>query len=390
MRILHYISDLTNAAGPQASAARLMILATSRVAESHLVTLVRLPEETGRLLAEHGNVKVHYLAPHGGDKPAGMLSKGFALRGILREVRPDIVHIHGSWDSTAAIAEYMARRQNTVTIVSPHRGLSPAIVGIDFWKSKLPRLIAYQALMIRRCTAIAAVSEQERNDIINLGLKKRIEVMPPMPKAQETTQPLSDALMATYRKAADSNYHKFITKAEKDLVFAAVRAMVEDDDDAPNMPRMKVPGIKGLSFRRVYFYAYDEDVLPMTLNGCERLRLPIPPAMDVEAVPRYRNAKAKRRGALADVEATNIPCAITGDKPTEREAFLMLCRAQKLGFGRLTLRHYVELYSLFRHTDFNEDIVAAELKRTGKRKFTLRMQRRLAEMFALKPGYNIF
>jgi hypothetical protein len=50
----------------------------------------------------------------------------------------------------------------------------------------------------------------------------------------------------------------------------------------------------------------------------------------------------------------------------------------------------VELYELFRYCDFNEDIVAEELRQCKLKGFTKKLQKRLSERFGLKEGYMIF
>ena len=385
MRVLHYITDFTGAAGPQASAARMMMFSTAKIVENHLVTAVPLAEGYAAALAEQCNVKVHYLHFRNGANPLNVIAALVAIRATIRKLQPDVVHVHGPWDWRAAMVERMARQQRIVTLVSPHRGLSQELISVDFWSKKLPCLMAYQAWMVRNCTAVIAVSEKEGNDILSLGLKKRIEVMPPMPREGESMEALRDDLVTVYRKALDSAYATELTQEERNVVSSALRAVIADDDIVTEKP-----DIQGVSFRRIFLHAYDEDVMRQLVNGCQKLQLPLPPPLNVAEVPRYRNPKAKQRGALKDANVSVKPLAMPADRQAERDAVMLISKAKALTLPRLTLRHYAELYAMFRHSDFDETLVAAELKRLHLQRFTIKLQKRLAEMFALRSGYDVF
>lgn len=384
MRVIHYITDFTGASGPQAAAARMMMLSTSRLVESHLVTSVPLAEDYVRVLAGQCNVQVHLLKGGAGRGLSGMLSALSGIGDVLKTLQPDVVHVHGAWDWRAAMMERLARRRGIVTLVSPHRGMSSELLNIDFWSVRLPRLIAYQALMVRNCTAVIAVSDKERDDIMALGLKKRIEVLPAMSQGEGNMERLGAALVTCYRKALDSTYARKLTQRERDVVAIALRSVVADDDVETTMP-----DIQGVSFRRIYFHAHDEDVMRQFIDGCRKMQIQAPPPLNVTEVPRYRNPKAKALGALAGMPGEPDMRKIPADREAERHAVRLIYKARALALQRLTLRQYAELYALFRHADFDEGMVADELRRLRLLRFTRRLQRRLAEMFGLKAGYNI-
>ena len=106
-------------------------------------------------------------------------------------------------------------------------------------------------------------------------------------------------------------------------------------------------------------------------------------------VPRYKNPRAKALEALRDINVQTKTLRLPEDKTAERDAVMLIAKAKALTMPRLTLRHYAELYNMFRHSDFDEDIVALELKRVGLLGFTRKMQKHLAEMFGLKQGYEV-
>lgn len=383
MKVLHYITDMTSASGPVGSVVRMMIASTAKAAESHLVTCVPLGEETEQLLKMQYGVTMHYVAHPNGKNPVQLFRAYNTVKKVLCEVKPDVVHTHGTWSLMAAVVEKTARKRSIPTVVSPHRGFSADIIGIDFWKKKLPRLIAYQIMMMRNCTCVMAINEKEKNDILALAIKKRIETLSGIPKDMESVGGMRDEILAAYRKALDSTYDKRITQDEKDFVMLAVKKAVSDDD-----VEVDIPSVEGLSFRNIFFYAYDEDCTELMLQGGNKLNVPIPPTLQVSDIPRYVNKKAKKRCSINELPLSKS-VKIEESLSLEKIAVEQICKSHGLGFEQMTIRQYVELYRLLRHTDFNEDVVAKELKRLKLLSFTKKMQRRLAIMYGLKPGYNI-
>lgn len=342
MRILHYIQDTGNATTAVLDRVEALISSTGKSIDHHILK---------------GDVSTA------------------AVKKMLADVQPDIVHIHACWSYKASMVERMVRKRGIVTITSPHDGLSPVKMNHKFWTKRLPQLMLYQTKMLRKCCSIIAWDEQELQDIIATRLRgaSRIEAL----TTPEDIQPL-------YRKALDSMCHAYITDEEKQFVCQAVRLangvknVAAEDNGAP------------LSFRRIYIYAYDEDVTEQLLEGAKLMNAQMPPVLDVGTLPRYKNKKAKQRGALIDSDKKTKRIKIPSEQNKEYIASMLLCKAKAIKAKRLTLRHWTELYQLFRNIDFNEDIVAKELKRLGIKSFTKKVQKRLAKDFDLPAGYNIF
>ena len=161
-------------------------------------------------------------------------------------------------------------------------------------------------------------------------------------------------------------------------------AVVRDDDGSV------LPENQGLSFRRIYLYAYDEDVTDLLTEGARKTERPMPPLLDVSKVRRYKSKKAKNRISLADVDAKTRKIAIPADKEKEIKVVKMIAGAKRVTMKRMTMRQWVELYDMFRNIDFDEDMVAEELQHQHLKSFTVRIQRRLRDSYNLPQGYDIF
>lgn len=379
MRVLHYIRDIDGVTLNMPYSLMSIVLSTSKVTETHLLTFSQLSEERLQMLKEQYGVTVHALPCVKRIMPLRIYTENSKVRKVIREIRPDIVLIWGTWDMTGAIVERCARKERVVTIVSPLRGLATVNINTSFWKEKLPRLLAYQAVMVRRSTAVLALDDAERYDIISIKLKSHIETLP----AEEAE--LQGAVMAAYRKALDSSYLNYITDEERAFVENAVRIAVVRDDDGSVLPENQ-----GLSFRRIYLYAYDEDVTDLLTEGARKTERPMPPLLDVSKVRRYKSKKAKNRISLADVDAKTRKIAIPADKEKEIKVVKMIAGAKRVTMKRMTMRQWVELYDMFRNIDFDEDMVAEELQHQHLKSFTVRIQRRLRDSYNLPQGYDIF
>lgn len=91
-----------------------------------------------------------------------------AIRGVLAEIRPDVVHTHGY--RADLIAAHAARREGFKTVTTVH-----GFAGGD-WKNRL-----YEALQrrgFRRMDAVVAVSRQQLPVLESAGLSRRVFLVP--------------------------------------------------------------------------------------------------------------------------------------------------------------------------------------------------------------------
>lgn len=360
-----------------------MMLATSKVMDVHLLTSSPLRGGLAAELTEQYGIKIHQVELSEGNNPLRYIEYNKYVRVRIEECHPHIVHVHGAWDAKAAIVQRCARKMKLVTIVSPHRGLAPEIINIDFWKSRLWKLLLYQIQMISRSTAVAAINDKEREDILGLGLKRRIEIIPAM--ANQNSGELCAALTETYRKALDSSYRLFLLDDERKFLDASVRTAIADED-----VRTEMPSLNGLSFRRISFLAFDEDATEIMQRGAEKAGMYLPQEINVAQLPRYKNKNAKALRSLEEMAKTVNVSHMPENQLEERRAVQLIVQVRTMGLKRMTLRNWVELYDLFRNRDFNEDIVGEELRHRRLKRFTKRLQKDLKSRFELKEGYVIF
>lgn len=392
MKILHYIPDFWSVNNTQAQKILHLITAVSRQTESYVVTSSPFTQEMEQQLKEVYKIQMVYLPKLSASNPLKIYHAYKVIKECLIQLQPDLVHVHGSWNPLLFVMERTARKRGFVTCVSTYGGMAPEVLNTEFFKRRLLPLIFYQAPLIRHSTSLIAINEKEWNDIRNLNLKKRVEILPPAQSTEEGAQAYSQAILAAYQKAIDSSYKRFITPEEEMIV---ERCMINATTmDTKYVPEHKEEGDKqnkqSLSFRRLYFYAYDEDVLDKVLEGARSLSYNFPQPGNIADIPRYADRKAKKRGGIEQLQLPVRKIHLTDERSLEYKAVTSLLRVQKEGIKRLTLRHKAELYKIFRNDDFDENIVGEELVRLRLKKITKKVQQMLHELYNMPVGYDIF
>lgn len=284
----------------------------------------------------------------------------------IDEAAPDIVHIYGAWDWHIGVVAYAAYRKNKALVYSPMRGIMSSALEWKPTKRRFWQFVSYQYWLIRNADVL--IMQDSHEDGIFRTTKLRdsgIEVLPEPSMIDEDVQ--KDFMYAIYNKTLDSNYKRYITPLEKQYVTAMVQLAVLDAGD-----QIAPPYIHNLSVRRIAFYAHDEDALEMMAEGARKLNMPMPELPEVTEDMRYPQRKSKPLGGFADKEVVN-----------------MIAASKKIGLKNLTLRHWAELYNVFRYVDFDEDIALREIQKHGLKKTTQKIQDYLTELFFLKPGYKI-
>ncbi len=393
LKILHYIPDFWSLNNTQAQKILRLITAVSRQTESYLVTSSPFSKEMEQQLKDVYKLQMVYLPKLSTSNPLRINHAYKVIKECLMQLQPDLVHVHGSWNPLLFVMERTARRKGYVTCVSIYGGMAPEVLNTEFFKHRLLPLILYQAPLIRHSTSLIAQNEKEWKDIRNLNLKKRVEILPQALSTEEGAQAYTQAILAAYQKAIDSSYKNYITPEEEMLVERCLITATTMDakfvpkSSAENGENQNKPA---LSFRRIYFYAYDEDVLDKVIEGAKRLSYNFPEPSNIGDIPRYADRKAKKRGRIEQLQLPVRKLHITDEKTLEYKVITSLLRVQKEGIKRLTLRHKAELYNIFRNDDFDEGIVGEELTRLRLKSFTKKIQKMLHELYNMPVGYDIF
>lgn len=392
LKILHYIPDFWSINDSQAQMMLRLITAVSRQTESYVVTSTPFIQTMEQQLKDVYSLQMVYLPKLSMSNPLKAYHAYKVIKECLMKIQPDLVHVHGSWNPLQFLMEHTARKKGYVTCVSPYGGMAPEVLNTEFFKRRLLPLLFYQAPLIRHSTSLIAINEKEWKDIRNLNLKKRVEILPPTLSTEEGAKEYTTAILAAYQKAIDSSYKKYITPEEEMVVERClITATTKDTKYVPDRKEeTEKQNRQTLSFRRMYFYAYDEDVLDKMMEGAGRLSYNFPEPSNIGDIPRYADRKAKKRGGIEQLQLPVRKLHIAEEKSLEYSVVTAMLRVQKEGLKRLTLRHKAELYNIFRNDDFDEKIVGDELSRLHMKNFTKKIQKMLHELYNMPVGYDIF
>lgn len=129
------------------------------------------PQRTGGIEAATQGL-IHALTKEG-----VVVTRRFADAPDRPSAIPDCVHVHGIWSPILALRFLRWRRQGIPCVVTAHGMLAPWALAHKFLKKRVVWLI-YQKAILNRAAVLHVTSEREAQDLRNLGLKPRIEIIP--------------------------------------------------------------------------------------------------------------------------------------------------------------------------------------------------------------------
>lgn len=90
---------------------------------------------------------------------------------------PDILHLHGLWLASAAVAAHWAARSGKPLVVSPHGMLSKVALGYSPWRKRIVSLL-YQDRCFRATRLYHSTAASETSEIRAYGLKAPVAEIP--------------------------------------------------------------------------------------------------------------------------------------------------------------------------------------------------------------------
>ena len=367
MVILHYIPSLGKKAGQTSTLVQRLHAALGTTVESHLFT---------------GEITI----------------KEFVRK--LKDIKPDILHIHGCWDIHLAIAQLLAARQGCPGIISPHNALSPDTLETDFWTSRLPRIILYQFLAIRKAFVLHAATQQETADLKDLGWKKRIAFIPLDGLNASDTQAAADVaeqFRILYRKVIDTRLRNTISDNERDILFTLIRQAATPAIDAVSAPpvffdqveeqekqRQDLAALSEHTWKNIQIYAIDHRADHLLFEGLKRIQYTIP----------VRVTQLPSRYTIKQTLQTKSHIPIDTDDTNERDIITaiaqlhhILCLKEAEETWPSPIHLLAKLYATLRYTDYDEENIMRQLQKKHLADTAARTMHILAVLFSLSVGF---
>ena len=362
MVILHYIPSLGKKAGQTSQLVQKLHAALGKTVESHLFT--------------------------------GEISrKEFVAK--LNGIHPDILHIHGCWDIHLALAQYLAAKHGCPVIISPHAALSPDTLETDFWTARLPRIILYQFLAVRKAFVLHAATQQETADLKDLGWKKRIAFIPLDGLKATDTQAaanVAEQFRILYKKVIDTRSRNTIGDKERDILFSLIRQAAtpafsdQVEEHSSQVEEHTLSALSEHTWKSIQIYAIDHRADQLLFEGLRRVNYTVP--VRVRHLPsRYtikQTLQTKKQIPLdidtQDTGERDIITAIT-------QLHHILCLKETEEGWQSPIQLLAKLYTALRYTDYDEDNIRRHLQKKHLTAFAARIMHILATLFRLTVGF---
>ncbi|MCM1079201.1 MAG: glycosyltransferase [Bacteroidales bacterium] len=320
-------------------------------------------------------------------------------------LKPDVIHIHGCWSLKAAIVEMWALNRNIPVVLSPHNGLSPKEIQNDFWKKKLPGIIAYQFLAVRKAMVLHVTSSQELDDVKQLGWKKRIALISE-PAVNGDSANFIETFRALYQKVIDTARRNKLSAQEEQCMWMLLHASViarhtepgktaADTTDA--VAKALDPEVLGTlhklsvhNWKNIQVYAIDHGIRTHVLSGAKALHIQ-PPVITENLPARFKIKSATADGSISDKERKILEAATDPDTLGITTDILYLSKMLNKNLYNKEWQSpaaiMLSLYERLMYTEYDEDNFLIMIKRLKAGSFCAGLMQILSERLHLSIGF---
>lgn len=308
----------------------------------------------------------------------------YSFRKTLKKQKPDIVHIHGCWHLSIAIATREAINNGARVVLSPHGQLEPWIIHRKYWQEKLPKMLLFQKRTVKSAYALISMGRMEEGCLLRMKINPRIEtVLNALITESITESDMARKIYDIYQKVLDSNVVELMEDKTYDALSALIKVGLTGDTHwLTNEEYNTCKDIDDNEWRKILIYAYREKISETIDRGIANLYLSHPDIQPA-SIPCYLPAKYIEPDSLAKALG-NIQ-----DNPTDY--ILSAIKAlHKLTLARkLSISNIIEFAYQLRTSEINEDKAQETLAEKHLIKFTRRLMQVLADSTGLEEGFMI-
>lgn len=316
----------------------------------------------------------------------------------------DLIHFFGSWSHAACLLAAKAYSHGVPYIVTPLGGLQPW----ETSKRKHTILLRRQRQLVEHAAAVHVCGKLEHDNFVSLGWNKRLAVVKnPVLTSQITFENAANQIERLYRKVIDSNCQLCLRPEIHDIM--GVLLQIGTDPNAFDLnPAFQekskeefVSQFARLSpedWRRLLIYSDQEHITDNVLQALESLEVNYP-ALDMSEISRFEPKSRYLDGRLK-TEALLSKNILLKNKVKEvfennGENECQLCLAllnihYELNHHTLPLSHFVDLYSITRFRDVDEDMVKEMAARLNIDDLAARLTSAMSTFLGLPDGFWIF
>ena len=304
------------------------------------------------------------------------------FRKMLADIKPDIVHLHGCWHSSVAIAAYWGTHQGARIVLSPHGQLEPWVMRDRYLTFRLPRLIAFLHRVVSRAYAIIAMGNMEQRCIRRFTSNPRIEVV----LNAVTTCKISEADMARsvyaiYNKVLDSNTLELMSDDTRDILATLIKAGVTGEARWVEGDRQNAACSlsDAASWRQILLYAHHENIMDVVSRGMELTGAKPQTVPDVKSIPCYMPKGFKPARAFT----------LTMTDANEQALYVIRALQKEASHNMISVNSLVQLQKLLYRNEINEEKLVETLSYHDIDRFAARLMAVMEDMTLLDEGYVI-
>ena len=291
----------------------------------------------------------------------------------------DILHVHGCWRDNIVKVGRMARRHGTRIVVSPHGELEPWVIRRHYWRSKMPRIIAYQRQFVKSAYAVIVMGRMECGCMQRLGWNRRIvTVLNSIFTSATTDMEMARQTMAVYQKVMDTDPYQLLDENGRMAVASLIKAGITGDQrwltpEESNCCRT----LDDLAWRRILVHAYHCGISELISQGAQALFM-VPPDIHPERIDCFPPKKSVEKE-----ESDESP-----DRPEAWADYFHHLR-KRMRQGRLTILDIVQLSTRLRQSYIKEDTLAQLLEERKLLSFCSAIMQVTVELTRLEEGFLI-
>jgi hypothetical protein len=316
----------------------------------------------------------------------------------------DLIHFFGCWSHAACALATRAYAHGLPYIVTPLGGLQPW----ETSKRKRTILSRRQRQLVERAAAVHVCGKLEHDNFVSLGWNKRIAIVKnPVLTSLISFEEAADQIERLYRKVIDSNC-QLCLKPEIHGIIGTLLQIGTDPNAISLNPAFQEDSVEEFvnkftqfsteDWRRLLIYSDQEHITDCMLLAFDALEISHP-ILDVSKIDRFEPMSKYVEGKLVTDSLLSKNILLKNkvkdvfDNNGKNECQLCLAILNihfELNHHSLPLSHFVDLYSLTRFRDVDEDLVRDMVSRLNIEDLAARLTSAMSTFLGLPDGFWIF
>ncbi len=357
---------------------------------------------------ENGKIVLHRYSR------AKILFKGYSsfFDKKIKEIKPDIVHIHACWNSVAYKFQKCCIAHRIPVVLTMDKQFEPWHLADNYLLCKLPKLLTYQRFMIKNAQVLHATTEQEHDRLIYLRLKHLLKITRRKSDTKKawnsrvvtvkryditnglTVNDMSTDLVKLYSKIIDSYPFMGMSDEEIKLEDALLLQGMAGKKIGYSLPDDVVKILRLMdynSWRRIFLHSLDEGIFDYVKVGALANGIDYSSWINMDNVPRFpQQSSAHEKVVKSDKKIARLKKDGSIPDKEKRLCLLLSGTVTRLESVKIHRSDFTTVYNALRFEDYDEDLLRQVVSRMGIRKNTARLFRLLEERYGLEEGFMFF